>query len=197
MPAFFARAISDQVEPNVFHELVTDLAAAAYIDDNEFRDLVCRGFAVATHAVLADGVLTEANESRIKGLASVFGLTANEFAGGAGTRLVKAAILRDLMMGKFISRIRLDSSLPINLNKAEQLVWVFQGVGYYTTHTKTEYVGGSAGFSVRLMKGVSVRSSSFRGHPIKKELLSLESVGTFVVATANVYFISTSKALKV
>jgi hypothetical protein len=47
------------------------------------------------------------------------------------------------------------------------------------------------------MKGISVRSSSFRGHPIKKDLLSLESVGKFVVATSNVYFVSTAKALKV
>jgi hypothetical protein len=149
-----------------------------------------------TDAALADGVFTQSNESRIKRLASAFGLTANEFADNAGNRLVKAAILRDLAAGKFVARLKLDGVLPINLDKREQLVWV-QEVSYYTTHTRTEYVGGSVGVSVRVMKGISVRSGSFRGHPIKKDLLSLESVGKFVVATSNIYFVSAAKALKI
>jgi hypothetical protein len=145
MPIFFARAFSDQVEPEIFHGLMIDLAAAAHIEDDEFRRLVCRSFADMTEAALDEGVLTQANESRIKSLASAFGLTANEFADDAGTRLVKAAILRDLAAGTFVARVKLDGVLSINLDKGEQLVWVFQGVSYYTTHTKTEYVGGSVG----------------------------------------------------
>jgi hypothetical protein len=196
-PELFTRLLGDQVEPEIFYGLMRDLAASAHIGDDEFRTLVCRGFAEMTDVALAEGVLTQANESRIGKLASAFGLTGDEFAADAGTRLVLAAILRDLAAHKFVERVRFEGDLRINFEKGEQIVWVFQGVSYYTTHTETEYVGSSAGISVRLMKGVSVRSGSHRGHPIRRDLLSLEAVGRLVIATSNVYFLSTEKALKV
>jgi hypothetical protein len=196
-PELFTRVLTDQVEPEIFRGLMRDLAASAHIRDDEYHTLVCRGFAKMTDAALAEGGLTRENESRIKKLSSVFGLTADQFADDAGTRLVLAAILRDLADHKFVERVTVEGNLPVNLEKNEQIVWVFQDVSYYTTHTETEYVGSSAGISVRLMKGVYVRSGSYRGHPIRTDLLSLESVGKLVIATSNVYFISTKKALKV
>jgi hypothetical protein len=37
MPAFFLKAFNDQVEPEIFHGLMIDLATAAHIEDDEFR----------------------------------------------------------------------------------------------------------------------------------------------------------------
>jgi hypothetical protein len=194
-PALFTRVLGDQVEPEVFRGLIRDLAASAHISEDEFHTLARRGFAEMTDAALDEGVLTQANESRIKHLASAFGVRADEFADDAGQRLIMAAILRDLAAGKFVERVKLDGVLPINFEKGERIVWLFQGVRYYTTHTETEYVGSSVGVSVRLMKGVSVRSGSYRGHSIKTDSLSLESVGKLAIGTSNVYFMS-EKALK-
>jgi hypothetical protein len=194
---FFTRVLRDQIEPEVFHGLMRDLAASAHIRDDEFRTLACRGFGQITDAALGEGVLTEPTESRIKNLASAFGLRADEFADDAGTRFVMAAILRDLGVGKFVQRLRLDGALRINLDKSEQPVWLFQNTGYYTTRAETDQGGGRAGYSLRSMKGGSVRSGSFQGGPIKKEHLSLQAVGKFVIATSNVYFVSTTKAFKV
>jgi hypothetical protein len=117
MAAFFARVLRDQIEPETFHCLMRDLAAPAHIGDDEFRTLACRGFAEMVDAAFAEGVLTHATESRIKNLASAFGLRADEFANDAGTRFVMAAILRDLAAGKFDQRLRLDGVLRINLDK--------------------------------------------------------------------------------
>jgi hypothetical protein len=108
-----------------------------------------------------------------------------------------AAILRDLSAGKFVQRLRLDGVLGINLDKSEQPVWLFQNAGYYTTRTETDHVGGRGGYSRRSMKGGSVHSGSFQGGPIKKEHLSLQAVGKLVIATSNVYFVSTTKAFKI
>jgi len=47
------------------------------------------------------------------------------------------------------------------------------------------------------MKGGSVRPGSFQGGIIKKEHLSLQAIGKFVIATSNVYFLSTTKAFKI
>jgi hypothetical protein len=102
-----------------------------------------------------------------------------------------AAILRDLGAGKFVQQLRLDGILRINLDKSEPSVWLFQNTGYYTIRT------GRSGYSLRLMKGGSGRSGLFQGGPIKKEHLSLQAVGKFVIATSNVYFVSTTKAFKI
>jgi hypothetical protein len=99
---FFTRVLRDQIEPEVFHGLMRDLAASAHIRDDEFRTLACRGLGQMTDAALGEGVLTEPTESRIKNLAAAFGLRADEFADDAGTRFVMAAILRDLGAGKFV-----------------------------------------------------------------------------------------------
>jgi hypothetical protein len=52
---FFTRVLSDQIEPEVFHGLMRDLAASAHIRDDEFRILACRGFAEITDAALGEG----------------------------------------------------------------------------------------------------------------------------------------------
>jgi hypothetical protein len=191
---FFTRALGDQIEPEVFHGLMRDMAASAHIRDDEFRTLVRGGFAEMTDAALGEGVLTEPAESRIKNLASAFGLRVDEFAGDAGTRFVMAAILRDLAAGKFVQRLKLDGVLRINLDKSEQPVWLFQNAGYYTTRAETDQVGGRGGYSRRLLKGALELNGT---GPIKKEHLSLQAVGTLVIATSNVYFVSTTKAVKI
>jgi hypothetical protein len=191
---FFTRALGDQIEPEVFHGLMRDMAASAGIRDDEFRTLVRGGFAEMTDAALGEGVLTEPAESRIKNLASAFGLRVDEFAGDAGTRFVMAAILRDLAAGKFVQRLKLDGVLRINLDKSEQPVWLFQNAGYYTTRAETDQAGSRGGYSRRLLNGGSVQ---FQGGPMKKEHLSLQAVGTLVIATSNVYFVSTTKAVKI
>jgi hypothetical protein len=80
----------------------------------------------------------------------------------------------------------------LGLDKSEQPVWLFQNAGYYTTRTETDHIGGGAVYSLRLIKDGSVRSGSFQTGPIKKEHLSLQAVGKLVIATSNVYFVSTA-----
>ena len=73
-------------------------------------------------------------------------------AGGLNTdawdRMVKSAVLRDLVAGVIPKRMRVDASLPPNFQKGEQVVWAFNGVDYLEDRTRRQYVGGSRGVRV-------------------------------------------------
>jgi len=54
------------------------------------------------------------------------------------------------------------------------------------------YGGGTAGISLRIAKGVTIRTSAFRGHPITREY-ETEHEGTLTVTNKRLIFISRSK----
>ena len=92
---------------------------------------------------------------------------------------------------------RLGGHNPINLERGEVIVWVFNHSTYLTSRTRTRYVGSSQGVSLRVMKGVYYRVGAFKGQPIQQQFLSTEGIGDFVITNRNVYFLSTLKTLKI
>jgi hypothetical protein len=103
-------------------------------------------------------------------------------------KLVKAAILRDLSEGRVPTRMKIEGSLPINLAKGESLIFAFQNAEYFKTHTRYHYVGGSSGTSFRLVKGVYLRSSSYKGERIRTDELQSGGTGYLIVTTKNLVF---------
>ena len=51
--------------------------------------------------------------------------------------------------------------------------------------------------SVRIMKGVYYRAGMSMGQPIQTQYLSTEARGDLVITSRNVYFVSSSKSLKI
>jgi hypothetical protein len=102
---------------------------------------------------------------------------------GCKLKLVKGQILRDLSEGKVPQRVNISGGLPINLSKNESIIFVFQGAEFQRLRTRTQYVGASNGMSVRIMKGVYLRSSDYRGERIQNS--ELQSVGTGLLAITN------------
>ena len=79
-------------------------------------------------------------ESALAKYASHFNLTqANLDGNGAQTSLVQAAVIRDVTQGIVPQRQNITGTIPFNLMKSEQLVWVIQDVEYLET-----VVGGNA-----------------------------------------------------
>ena len=66
-------------------------------------------------------------------------------------------------------------------------------------HKERQYVGGSSGVSIRIMKGVYFRSSEFRGHPVTRTRTSRDvvDVGQMAVTTKHLYFVGRSKGFRV
>ena len=75
---------------------------------------------------------------------------------------------RDVLNGVIPRRTNVEGNLPINLQKNEEVVWVFPSCEYLEDTTRREYVGHSQGMSFRIMKGVYYRVGGFKGRPIDR-----------------------------
>ena len=94
------------------------------------------------------------------------------------------AILRD---GK-VPDLGLNVSVPFKLQKNEKWILAVNNVAYAEMRVKREVVGRSAGASVRVMKGVSVRAGASKGTPVETDVLTPRGSGTLAVSTKHVFF---------
>ena len=104
---------------------------------------------------LHEGVLSLEVEKRLMDLKESLSLSRSSLEGtGAWDRVVKSAATRDLLNGVIPKRMSLDGNLSLNLQKGEQIIWAFDHSEYLEDRTRRQYLGGSRGVSVRVMRGV-------------------------------------------
>jgi hypothetical protein len=197
LPQFFEQWAESDVPPARFRELAENVARNSFVSDDAFRSITIDGFRALIDKALSDHLLTEEEENKIRSLLAEFGLTINGLPAPIGEKFVKCAILRDLDSGRVPDRVDMQGNLPLNLVKGEKIVWVFQDVTYFTVRTKTKFVGGSHGVSIRVMPGLYYRVGAFKGEPVKTEYLSEEGAGNFVITSRAVYFVSAQKTFKI
>jgi hypothetical protein len=194
LPAFFVDALQSSVEPVRFKAVVADAASHGFIKPDEFRAIAISGIQRMIVAAFSDRVLSEHEDERIVGLCNAFELSANDL-GEAGMRLARASLLQTLDKGELPNTV-VANNIPIMLAAGESVIWLFNQVVYLTTRSKTQYVGGSSGVSIRVMKGVYYRVGATKGEAIKTEYLSEEARGSLVLTNKNIFFLG-GKTLKV
>ena len=94
------------------------------------------------------------------------------------------AILRD---GK-VPDLHVNPNVPFKLQKNEKWILAVDNVNYAEMRVKREIQGRSAGMSVRVMKGVSVRTGASRGTPVESDVMTPRGSGLFAVSTKHVFF---------
>jgi hypothetical protein len=76
----------------------------------------------AVEQFLEDGILDESEEKHLMELKELFSLSQAELdSTGAFTKVVKAAVLRDVFNGTIPQRMTVSGNLVINLQKSEQI----------------------------------------------------------------------------
>lgn len=177
---------------------VDSIVAGSFIRPEELKTTLVNGFEVSVHQALEDGIITQDEEDALDKYKDYFRLTQNDLdTSGAFTKLVQAGVLRDLMDGKIPKRINITGQIPFNLQKSEELVWVFQDVKYYEVRSRTSYSGGYSGMSVRVAKGLYYRTGSFRGNPIVTSEATHAGTGILGITTKHIYFAGGQKAFRV
>lgn len=78
--------------------------------------------------------------------------------------------------------------MPFKFLKTEHLIYVFPEVCYAEQRVRREIVGRSAGVSVRVMKGVSVRTGESRGTPVERDEIVDRGMGIMAVTNKHLYF---------
>jgi hypothetical protein len=177
---------------------IKQVASSSYIDTQALQALIVQGWEKAVTLAFDDGILSEQEESSLSELRQHFSLSQDALnSHGAFARLVKGATLRDVLNGKMPERVQIQGNLPFNLQKAEQIAWVFQNVQYYEQKTRTRYVGGSQGVSIRIARGVYYRTGAFKGERVQTAETIHADTGILGLTNKHVYFTGAAKSFRV
>jgi hypothetical protein len=166
---------------------------------DELNDLYIAAYDNAVEKILDDGVLTEDEEESLSEFKKKLNLDQSLLdKNGSFIKVGKAIIIRDLTEGKMPNvNLNIVGNLPFVFQKDEKVIWLFQGVEFYEQHTRTEYQGGSVGASIRVMKGLYFRTSSFKGHPVQTQEMKYVDTGMLAITNKYIYFASSLKNFRI
>lgn len=171
-------------------------AAEACLEDQEREQTALQAIAKGIENALEDGVVTKEEENNLILLKEAFSLRdASLYALPAWDKLVKSRVLADILEGRTPKRFH-AGGLTIVLQPHETVIWAFPNVAFFEMRTRRAFVGGSAGISVRVMKGVYLRSSAFRGHPVETAENVHVDTGAFVITNKHLFFQGASGVVK-
>jgi hypothetical protein len=191
-------ALKVSADPEWFSDNAKGLAAQGRLTQVEFSGAVTRGLHSLLDRALEDHFLSQQELSRISDICDVFAVTEEQRTEtGLQERLVKTVILQDLNEGKAKSRVHVSGPLSLVMRKDETLLWVFRDVAYHEIRTRTEYVGKSAGVSVRVAKGVYVRLGANKGERIESPELKHVDSGLLAITDKNLFFKGSVKGAKI
>jgi len=195
IPSFLSQALTSGVSPNQLNAGVKEAAKIGYVSPQELTSTLATSFGNLVNEALADKFLPAEEEHRILELWNGLGLSDRDFD-QYRLKLTKAAILRDLSEGRVPNRIQIDGLLqPFNLGNNESLL--FKNARYYEPKTRTRYVGGSSGVSIRVVKGVSFRVGNYRGERIQNTEMTDAGSGLLAITNINLYFAGGAASLRV
>lgn len=171
-------------------------AAAGTSEIDAKRSLIV-GWQQAVNTALEDGVLSEDESQRLAQVSARFGLEQADLDGdGAYTRAAKAVVLRKVLAGQIPDNVTIEG-VPVNLQRGEQPVWLFNRVKYLEDQERRQMVGASQGVSVRVMKGVYYRVGAFKGEPVVSTQRKHVDTGMLLVTTRNLYFVGPAKSMRI
>lgn len=177
---------------------IKNVVRDSYIDEMTYHQSVVKCFEQAIDIALSDDLLSEEEEAYLDSYMDCHKLDKGQLSSNPSyLRLVKAGVLRDLLDGNFPERVVIDGRLPINFQKFEKIIWVFQDVDYLQPRTRTTYEGRSSGVSVRVMKGIYYRTGQFQGNPVQTTQIVPVDTGLLVVTNKHLYFVGSTKTHRI
>ncbi|MDA8189578.1 MAG: hypothetical protein M0T85_15675 [Dehalococcoidales bacterium] len=196
--AMASQAIIGGDDPTAVDAPIHKTALSGWVQDAELQQLLVSAWETAVEQLLTAGILTADKETVLTRFAGHYQLARPDLdVHGAYSRVVKAAVLRDLLEGKIPTRVKFVGTLPFLFQKGESLVWVFTDTGLFQYKTSRQYVGRNSGFSVRVAKGVYYHIGGFKGHSVEQTNLVPAGYGTFAVTSRNIYFGGTGKSFRI
>ncbi len=193
-----SQGASDSGSMDSLQDRVIQIARHSFISDPERRELLLQGWISAADRCLEDGIIEESQERRLVQLKECLSLSKDDLdKNGAFTRVVKSAVIRDVLSGVIPKRLSIEATLPINFQKGEQIVWAFPRSHYLEDKTRRQYVGATQGVSLRIMKGVYYRIGAFKGQAVDHTERVIIDTGWVVVTNKNIYFAGPMKSFRI
>lgn len=175
-----------------------ELARQHELSPEEARRAAATGWGLSLDDALADSLLSEDEERHLLTLADAMGITTEDLVQSGGyNRAARAKVLRQVIAGTPEPMGGDYSRIPFNLQKNEMLVWLEPDTTYHEMRTKREWVGGSQGVSLRIMRGVYYRAGAFKAQPINTTYAANLGTGLLGFTTKHLYFAGEGKTFRV
>ncbi|RIH90651.1 hypothetical protein Mterra_00253 [Calidithermus terrae] len=179
--------LPQEPDPGLALAQIKQIASDAFLAGEGLVRAALAALPKAIDNALDDHLLSAQEQRAFEALIQELGLGSRKEIQPYALRLVRAAVLRELAEGRVFEH-PLPPNTPLLLQKGEKLAWVFQGVKLYEYRVHREYVSSGGGMSVRVAKGVYLRSSQIRTKPVVTERLELTDQGMLLVSTKHLYF---------
>ncbi len=168
------------------------------IDKKLQYELVIKDFKNAVDTAFEDGILSESEESSLGKLQDYFSLSKDDLdRNEAFAKMVKGAILRDILEEILPNRINIDGDLPFNLQKKRKNRLGIPGCELLRRKKRTHYVGGSQGLSIRIAKGLYYRTGSFKGEKVQTSETVHVDTGLLGITNKHLYFAGSFKRFRI
>lgn len=175
---------------------LSEAAANARLSAEERQKATLDALSQAAAQALEDGIVTPDEEKNLLMVTRILEIPDQTlYASEAWGQLVKSRVLAEVMAGKVPERCN-ASGLQVVLQKGESVIWMFNKVASYESRTRRHFVGASAGVSVRVAKGVYLRTSAFKGHPVEKTEIVHADTGSLIITNKNIFFQGAIKVVK-
>ena len=170
-----------------------------HVSNSDLGQIIGDGMNGALIHVLDDNILDEDEERSINGFLDSLREAGFRLEGFEHfeDQMKKASVLRLVMEGKNPALKFGITTTGFRFMKSEAPIWRFEDVGYEITKTRVRYTGGSRGMSVRVARGVYLRTGGFRGERHVEEERHLVDSGDLVITTKHVYFRGESHRFRV
>lgn len=171
----------------------------SFVSKSKLKELLVGTYSEFLDKFLDDGTLSDDEEKILKEFQDKLELTQNDLEEkDLLSKTFRASILRQLINGEELTnRLNIKGNLPFKFQKNENLIWLFQNVELFEQRIKTTYKGGSQGVSLRIVKGVYYRTSSFKGHPVKTMNIVPIANGMVALTNKHIYFSSGLKNFRI
>ncbi len=111
--------------------------------------------------------------------------------------LAQREAVLDILQNDRVPDIDWSRYSEFKVAKNERMLYVFSDVEYIEQRTKRETRGKSAGTSVRIAKGVSVRAGKSAGQVVESDVRTSRGYGTLGVSTKHVFFVGDERSFRI
>jgi hypothetical protein len=193
---FLMKEIATSTDNALSQATLTALKKKSYTPAHLLLPSFIEGWENALYAALDDHLLSPQEEKSLRTLQDILDLKEDELnLNSAYTHFEQAIILRQLEKGEYPQNFS-RNSLPFNLQKSEEIVWLFDEVEYFEEKKRIHYEGGSQGVNLRIAKGVYYRVGSFKGNRIETAETVHMDTGLLGITTKHIYFTGSAKSFR-
>lgn len=184
-----SNAIQTSSNYDELEKIISEIEQSHFVPLSQRKELLVTGLENSIEKILEDKILDETEEKRLIDFGTHFSLSQDDLNRSvAWKKLVRAAVLRDVLNGIIPQRLEGQENLPFNFQRGERVAWHFPNVEYLEDKIRREFVGRSHGIGIRLMKGVYYRVGAFKGHAVEHTERLHVDTGLLVITNQNIYF---------